>query len=377
MMRKIMRKKYFRICVLAVILSLLFSLIAGCGKSGSGDAGNTEQGGTSSEDVPQNEANAEKEPAESNDASAKDDADNDAAADAFLHRQTIAAGNGISLAIAKDGAYIRASARSLIGSINDFGGKLTYNYAPLENDIVSVDAYEYYAALMKDGTVCTGVVSKDHGDSAYEAYGLSEADSWTDIAEVAMGSSQVVGLKTDGTVVTAGFSMSDFAGVDQWSDIIDVDAGENITVGLKADGTVVTCDLAPDVSGWTDIVAVSCSSNYVVGLKSDSTVVAASGNENEDPRTDVSGWSDIVAISAGLNHCVGLKSDGTVVSTKILDPEYDKGETDVDSWTDIVAISANYTHTLGLKSDGTVLCAGGASDNDAFSINDWNDIELP
>lgn len=372
-----MWKKPFRSFVLAVILSLLFSLIASCGKSGSSDAGNTDQVGTSSENVPQDEATAETEPAESNDAPAEAAAGNDEAADAFPHRQTIAAGNGISLAIAKDGAYIRASARSLVGSINDFGGKLTYNYAPLENDIVSVDAYEYYAALKADGTVRTGVVSKDHGDSAYEAYGLSEADSWTDITEVAIGSSQVVGLKKDGTVVAAGFSTSDFEGVDQWSDIVDVDAGENITVGLKADGTVVTCDLAPDVSGWTDIVAVSCSSNYVVGLKSDGTVVAASGNENEDPRTDVSGWSDIVAVSAGLNHCVGLKSDGTVVSTKILDPEYDKGETDVDSWTDIVEISANYTHTLGLRSDGTVVCAGGSSDNDASGISDWNDIELP
>ena len=370
------RKKQFKVLALAVISVLMFSFITGCGKSGSNNADSTEQGKTSSENVSQDGEDPEKNNADKGN-SEKEDAGNVDVANAFPHRQTIAAGNDINLGIAKGGTYVRASARSLVGSINDFGGKLTHNYVLLENDIVSVDAYEYYAVLKKDGTVCTGVVSKDHGNSAYESYGLSEADSWTDIVEIAIGSSQVVGLKKDGTVVTAGFSTSDFEGVDQWSNIVDVDAGQNITVGLKADGTVVTCDLAPDVSGWTDIVAVSCSSNYVVGLKSDGTVVAASGREGDDPRTDVSEWSDIVAVSAGLNHCVGLKSDGTVVSTKILDPEYDKGETDVDSWTDIVEISANYTHTLGLKSDGTVVCAGALGDYDTFSINDWNDIELP
>lgn len=370
------RKKQCKILALAVISVLMFIFITGCGKSGPNDADSAEQGETSSENVSKDGEDTEKNDADKGN-SEKEEVGNVDAADAFPHRQTIAAGNGISLGIAKGGTCVRASARSLVGSINDFGGKLTYNYVPLENDIVSVDAYEYYAVLKKDGTVCTGVVSKDHSNSAYESYGLSEADSWTDIVEVAVGWTQIVGLKKDGTVVTAGFSASDFEGVDQWSNIIDVDAGESITVGLKADGTVVTCDLAPDVSGWTDIVAVSCSSNYIVGLKSDGTVVAASGREGDDPRTDVSGWSDIVAVSAGLNHCVGLKSDGTVVSTKILDPEYDKGETDVDSWTDIVEISANYTHTLGLKSDGTVVYAGAFGDNDTFSVNDWNDIELP
>ncbi len=298
----------------------------------------------------------------------------------FPNRQTIAAGNSISVAIKKDSNEVRVSGPSLFSSVyepcDSISGTLKYNRMPLDN-VVSVDVYEYFAALKSDGTVCTGVVSKHHGKSAYEAYRLSEADKWTDIKQIAIGLSQVIGLTKDGKVLAVGYSGSQFKGVDQWSDIVDIDAGENITVALQSDGTVLTCDLAPDVSDWKDIKAVSCSSNFIVGLKSDGTVVAASGQKN-DPRTKVKDWSDIVAVSAGLNHCVGLRSDGTVVSTKITRSEYDKGQTDVDSWTDIVEISANYTHTLGLKSDGTIVCAGAfEEDNDQYSLFNWNDIVIP
>lgn len=299
-----------------------------------------------------------------------------------INNQTIAAGSDMILGIKRDTNEVRVDGPDLRNSFYDFADSNSallhaYEAASNLNDVIYIDCYEYFAAVKKDRTVKTGYVTHRHGKDAYEVYGLAEADNWTDISKVTVGLSQIVGLKTDGTVLTVGYSASNFSGIDTWTDIIDIDAGEYITVGLKSDGTVVTCDTKLDVSSWTDIVSVSCSSNCIIGLKSDGTVVAVSGRDN-DPRVNVSEWSDIISVEAGLNHTVGLKSDGTVVSTKIEDSEYDKGQTDVEAWSDIVEISANYISTVGLKSDGTIVFAGQyEQDKEKFSIYSWNDILIP
>jgi len=58
-----------------------------------------------------------------------------------------------------------------------------------------------------------------------------------------------------------------------------VTAGEHHTVGLKSDGTVVAAGYHSygqcDVDSWTGISQVSASTEHTVGLKSDDTVVAA------------------------------------------------------------------------------------------------------
>ena len=48
------------------------------------------------------------------------------------------------------------------------------------------------------------------------------------------------------------------------------------TVGLRSDGTVVTAgDNKDDLSGWTDIVAVDANYHYTVGLRPNGTTVVA------------------------------------------------------------------------------------------------------
>lgn len=63
-----------------------------------------------------------------------------------------------------------------------------------------------------------------------------------DITAVSAGDSHTVGLKSDGTVVTAGVGFGDNIDVKEWTDIISVSAGPYHTVGLKSDGTVVVAD---------------------------------------------------------------------------------------------------------------------------------------
>ena len=80
---------------------------------------------------------------------------------------------------------------------------------------------------------------------------------WTNIVAIAAGGGHTVGVKSDGTVVAAGYNRDDECDVSGWRDIVVVAAGRYHTVGLKSDGTVVaTGDNGAgqcDVSGWTDI----------------------------------------------------------------------------------------------------------------------------
>ena len=232
-----------------------------------------------------------------------------------------------------------------------------------ERNTVSVGSY-HTVGLKTDGTVVS---------AGADGYGQCDVDDWTDIIAVSAGSLHTVGLKTDGTVVSTGYNAHNRCDVCSWADIVAVSAGSNHTVGLKTDGTVVStgnneygqCNL----DNWMNIVAISAGYYHTVGLKADGTVVAAGSNRNG--RCDVSGWIDIVSVSAGTNHTVGLKADGTVVA--VGNNLY--GQCNVDDWTNIIAVSAGSNHTVGLKADGTVVAVGGNVSGQC-NVSDWTDIAV-
>lgn len=62
-----------------------------------------------------------------------------------------------------------------------------------------------------------------------------------------------------------------------WSEMKEIEICGTYVVGLKKDGTVVSTELRdypePDVFGWNDIVAIAPGNDYCVGLKSDGTLV--------------------------------------------------------------------------------------------------------
>ena len=168
-----------------------------------------------------------------------------------------------------------------------------------------------------------------------------------------------IGLRSDGTVVAAGWNKTGQCNVSDWQDIVAVCAGYSHTVGLRSDSTVVAVGRNDygqcDVSDWRDIVAVCVGYSHTVGLRSDGTVVAAGESFFVARNTcKISDWRDIVAVCAGESHAVGLRSDGTVVA--VGGNTY--GECNVSDWCDIVAVCAGYSYTVGLRSDGTVVAVG-------------------
>ena len=205
---------------------------------------------------------------------------------------------------------------------------------------------------------------------------------WTEIVEIA-NDSHIVGLRADGTVMSAGYNYHGECDVEHWRNIVAISAGHNFTAGLRANGTVVvthwkqkTIYDTPSngqykVDDWKDIVAISAGGGFTVGLKADGTVVATKYIENYQTskylgQCDVDRWRDIIAISAGSYHTVGLRANGTVVATG----RNSAGECNVGNWTDIVAISAGSLYTVGLKADGTVV-ATGSNENGKMNVDKW------
>ncbi len=210
-------------------------------------------------------------------------------------------------------------------------------------------------ALKSDGTVMT----------TCEDWNVSE---WSDIIAISANDENVIGLKSNGTVVVDSIKKDKKWKVRGWSNIVAIDADSEKAVGLRTDGTVVSTDLvSPD--NWRNIVAVFCAYGHVAGITADGSVLVT-GKDNYC-QEDVDSWSDIVTISMTDTHIAGLKSDGTVVAAgdKAL------GVCDVNNWLGVIDVFADYNITIGLRYDGTVLATGIDEDETGMlNVDDWTDI---
>ena len=260
--------------------------------------------------------------------------------------------------------------RNLIGELKDIKAvvlpKTTYGMAVLKKDgsVLAVEPdgsiwekTEHWRDVTKVAINSDSVIGlKSNGTvlsvvryhCEYDKYDFS---NWRDIVDI----KGVIGLKKDGTVVATGQEGRGQNILSNWRDIVAV-SDEYHTVGLKKDGTVVAvganCYGECNVSDWRDVVAISVGKGYTVGLKKDGTVVAT-GN-NSSGICNVSHWRDITAIFTGQDLTVGLKKNGTVVvaGSKVF------GQHKAAKWTNVVDVSVGYYHIVGLKKDGTLVAAG-------------------
>lgn len=188
------------------------------------------------------------------------------------------------------------------------------------------------------------------------------------MSSISVFGSLVIGLKTDGTVITAG-ELNDKYRIEtgNWDDIIAVSTGDLYIVGLRDNGTLVAQGYSGDgqmeIDDWTDIKAIDTGWRHTVGLTSSGKVKIAGLRHNDEELIKNSPeWHDIIAISAGggypgrrgeQGHTVGLRSDGTVVAVG----DNGQGQCNFFTWDNekIVAIAAGGFHTVGLTEDGRVV----------------------
>ncbi len=202
------------------------------------------------------------------------------------------------------------------------------------------------------------------------------------LTSIACGDMYLAGLRSDGTVVSAGkfgvrgefyedYEWSHMSHADKWAKITRIDAGGNFVIGLKSDGTVLyDGDLGlvyREVQQWTNIVSVSACYQNVIGLKADGTAICTTYNRNLLVRN----WNDIVSVYGGWNCAFGLRSDGTVVATG--KNQYKRFN--IEKWRNIIEVASGYSFTAGLKSDGTVIIAGYLDEAAKSEVNSWKGIK--
>lgn len=210
----------------------------------------------------------------------------------------------------------------------DYAGLSLVNEEPLiqvssPDNTMANDAAIYVAGVDADGQVHlyqAGVLELPEA--------LYAVEDWTDIVQVACRSgrddyynSEILGLRSDGTVVSIDFDGNQSETAAGWSDITGLYAGGYAIGAIRADGTAV-------------FLEDSAEYNY--------------GQYNTYD------WTDLTQLAMGLYHTAGLRSDGTVYAVG----SNDAGQCEVEDWTDVVYISAGDSCTLGVQSDGTFLIAG-------------------
>lgn len=208
------------------------------------------------------------------------------------------------------------------------------------------------------------------------------ADGWTDMIAVSAGDKHIVGLKSDGTVISAGSTKTERRNVNNWKNVVALSAGDSHTVALLSDGSVIAtgyneqgqCDVEQltEAAGEKRIVSIAAGYFHTLALLEDGTVVAC--GQKEHGACDVQNWNNISAIYAGETFSVGLKNDGTVIVTG---QSYVVENWDISEWDEMTNLSAGDNYLIGLNEDGTVVSQGLPSGYvaDQFqSLRSWENI---
>lgn len=238
-------------------------------------------------------------------------------------------------------------------------------------------------------TICAGIRASfavtERGTVKYAGENYTDkpkVDNWTDLASISGIGAFILGLKNDGTVVSARGSTNYKVDTSLWNDMIEIATGQQFIVGLKADGTVLTQGIdgygETDADVWTNIASISTGWQHVVGLDTDGDVFDENGDVyivgyNSDRiaaeiRASADEWTNLKAISTGgsspgfdgQGHVVGLKADGTLAVAG----DNSSGQCNVKGpeWSNLIAVSAGDYHTVGLKADGTIISTLGDED---------------
>jgi len=214
----------------------------------------------------------------------------------------------------------------------------------------------YVHALATEGERV--VIVKEDGTADISPNNI-DLSSWTDIVKATVGNNCVLGLKSDGTVVTAGTTYDLGTDPATWTGVVDIATSNNDAFGVKDDGTVYHAywsGTSLDTSLWTDVASICCDIISVYGLKSDGTVLYTGSN-------DTSSWADIVDISACSGDVYGLQSDGRIVSL---------GDTaaTTNGVVGMVTIQASDSGVISTTADRLVVTTGGSSYIDG--VSDWD-----
>lgn len=149
--------------------------------------------------------------------------------------------------------------------------------------------------------------------------------------------------------------------IEQWTNIQSLACGTTHLVGLTKDGTVVQADSSAaadhqEIANWKNVTAIAAAANYTLALHADGTVSYA--GPKQQTRNAISTWKNIIAIAADSQYAVGLTKDGHVLLAGECSPFLDGGRSQARSWENVVCISANHGVIAAMDQSGALLLAG-------------------
>ena len=102
---------------------------------------------------------------------------------------------------------------------------------------------------------------------------------WNDIVDISLDIHHLVGVRSDGTVVTVGHNYDGkYDGINKWRNIIAVYAYDGITIGVKDDGTTVLIgDRRIAFQGFHDMIALYPMDDELLGLRVDGIIISSNG----------------------------------------------------------------------------------------------------
>lgn len=137
---------------------------------------------------------------------------------------------------------------------------------------------------------------------------LSALAGWTGIQRVSAGDGVMFALRENGSLLS---SLPDQA--QSWQDALDLAAAGHAPVGLKRDGTLLSA--GRDLSGWTDVVAIDSSASLLVGLRLDGTLlVEPLLMVDEGLLTALRAEETVVGMSVAGTYALLLHEDGTLTA---------------------------------------------------------------
>ena len=211
-------------------------------------------------------------------------------------------------------------------------------------------------------------------------------ESWNNVKEIALSDKHVVAILENGEIKAAGFpgdqtsdgtdyktglTLTGSCDVFDWSGIKQIAASNSLTVGLKEDGTLVTAGTSEyDLTSYSNLESIWYGGGSMFAVTKEGKPLQLYGSTSYG-QNNTATWENLIQIAPGSQHTAGLRADGTVVAVG----SNFSGQCDVEDWNDVVKIAAGPSATVGLKKDGTILMAGTLPD-DVWALTEWGPIDM-
>jgi len=233
----------------------------------------------------------------------------------------------------------------------------------LANDLVQIDlSYEDVIGLKSDGTVLLWGSSYSGGNYVHLNSISARYVAMSGNGGGTNGDPLII--LNDGSIYLNGSVVS--SGPFLGNDFIQIEGGDNYIVALKRDGSVVTSGPVGGQyppAGLDNVIEIAAGDEHILALKTDGSMVAW-GNNVSNCTVIPSFLNDAISIEAGSNRNMVIRSDNSVwVWGEVAIPSWDLNSIP-SSVSDVIAIETSGNgFNAALKSNGQIISwvAGNAS----------------